>query len=224
MDRTEKPRVAVLDYGMGNLRSVCRAWEHVGADVRLVETPDQIGEAAALIFPGQGAIADTMKQLRKTGFDRVIREWIAADRPFFGICLGLQALFEFSEEGGGTECLGIFPGQVRRFRLPRPHRVPHMGWNTVRFCFEVPELNADLDRVSDHFYFVHSYFADPADLSLTWGETDHGGQRFCAALQRGQAVATQFHPEKSQQKGLTLYRNFVRALVTGTLAGDSART
>lgn len=207
--------LAVIDYGMGNLRSVCRAWEHVGAAVRLVDRPDAVGEADALVFPGQGAIADTMRRLTATGFDVLIRDWIAADRPYFGICLGLQALFEESEEGGGTRCLGIFPGVVRRFQVSRPHRVPHMGWNPVRFRWRVPGLSEGLHATADQFYFVHSYYADPADAELTWGETEHGGTTFCAALHRGQTVATQFHPEKSQGKGLQLYGNFLRTLSVG---------
>jgi len=123
-----KPRLAVIDYGMGNLRSVVRAWEHVGADAQLVSTPDQIKDADALVFPGQGAIVDAMRLLKETGFDDAIREWIAADKPFFGICLGLQALFEHSEEGD-TLALGVFKGQVSRFQIDPSLKVPHMGWN-----------------------------------------------------------------------------------------------
>lgn len=202
--------LAVIDYGMGNLRSVVRAWEYVGACTRLITEPEQVGAADALVFPGQGAIVDCMVALRETGFDAAIREWIAADRPFFGICLGLQALFEHSEEGD-TPGLGIFAGTVRRFRFDEAERrernlkVPHMGWNTVEFW---PEG----ERPVEHYYFVHSYFCDPEEEKLSWGTCTYGGQRFCAAARRGRCVATQFHPEKSQAAGLRLYGDFLNSL------------
>jgi glutamine amidotransferase len=197
---------------MGNLRSVTRAWETVGAAVRLVADPAAVGAPDALVFPGQGAIVDAMRLLRATGWDRLIRDWIAADRPFFGICLGLQALFEHSEEGD-TPGLGIFPGAVRRFAFPAGSglKVPHMGWNAVRWTRRLP-VDADFAATGDQFYFVHSYYAAPADPALIWGETDYGDRNFCAAVARGRLCATQFHPEKSQTLGLRLYRNFVQGL------------
>jgi len=204
-----KPRLAVIDYGMGNLRSVVRAWEHVGADAQLVSTPDEIKDADALVFPGQGAIVDTMRLLKETGFDDAIREWIAADKPFFGICLGLQALFEHSEEGD-TPALGVFKGQVRRFRIDPSLKVPHMGWNTVSFAGDDP-LTEGLESGTDQFYFVHSYYIDPEDQGLALFETDYGG-RFVSGIRSGNCYATQFHPEKSQAKGLHLYRNFLKSL------------
>lgn len=203
--------VAVIDYGMGNLRSVLKAWEHEGAKVRLIEHPSAARGADALVFPGQGAIVDTMQLLARTGFDDLIREWIAADRPFFGICLGLQALFDFSEEGD-TAGLGIFRGRVERFRFPvgTGLKVPHMGWNTVRFVRSTP---VDEGLPSDpYFYFVHSYRVKGAAPDLVWGETRYGDDVFCSAIQRGRCWATQFHPEKSQQAGLRLYRNFLAQL------------
>ncbi|MDQ8207103.1 imidazole glycerol phosphate synthase subunit HisH [Coraliomargarita sp. SDUM461003] len=204
-----KPKLAVIDYGMGNLRSVVRAWEHVGADAYLVSDPAQIGAADALIFPGQGAIVDAMRLLKTTGFDHVIRDWIAADRPFFGICLGLQALFEHSEEGD-TEALGIFKGTVERFVIDPALKIPHMGWNSVTFESEAP-LTQGLVSGQDQFYFVHSYFIKPQDPSLALFHSDYGGQ-FVAGIRFGNCYATQFHPEKSQAKGLHLYRNFLRSL------------
>ncbi len=165
-----KPRLAVIDYGMGNLRSVVRAWEHVGANAYLVTQPEQLEGADAVIFPGQGAIVDAMRLLKETGFDDAIRDWIAADKPFFGICLGLQALFEHSEEGD-TPALGIFKGQVRRFRIDPSLKVPHMGWNAVTFDREDP-LTEGLKSGEDQFYFVHSYYIDPEDENLTLFETD----------------------------------------------------
>src|SRR5512146_711140 len=139
-----KPRIAVIDYGMGNLRSVARAVEASGAEGRIIGKPAELAWADGVVFPGQGAIVDTMTFLRQTGFDSAIRDWIAADRPYLGICLGLQALFEESEEGGGTPALGIFPGRIVRFRLAPELKVPHMGWNTVRFLQAASPLCAGL--------------------------------------------------------------------------------
>ena len=206
---TSKPRLAVIDYGMGNLRSVVRAWEHVGAEAHLVSEPGQIGAADALVFPGQGAIVDTMHLLKATGFDRAILDWIAADRPFFGICLGLQALFEHSEEGD-TPALGVFKGSVKRFDLDPSLKIPHMGWNAVSFEPGAP-LTEGLVSGLDQFYFVHSYYIEPQDESLALFYTDYGG-RFVSGIRSGNCYATQFHPEKSQAKGLHLYRNFLKSL------------
>ncbi|MEM7792503.1 MAG: imidazole glycerol phosphate synthase subunit HisH [Verrucomicrobiota bacterium] len=204
-----KPRLAVIDYGMGNLRSVLKAWQHVGADAQLVTLPDQLKNADAVIFPGQGAIVDTMQLLKTTGFDASIRDWIAADRPFFGICLGLQALFEHSEEGD-TAALGIFKGRVRRFDLDSSLKIPHMGWNSVEFAADAP-LTDGLVSAADQFYFVHSYYVEPEDPEITLFETDYGG-RFVSGIRSGNCFATQFHPEKSQAKGLHLYSNFLKSL------------
>jgi len=200
--------LAVIDYGMGNLRSVAKALEAVGADVCIVTQPEEVGEAAGLVLPGVGALADCISALRESDFDQKIREWIAADRPFLGICLGMQALFESSEEGS-AEGLGIFPGTVRRFRLPPEYKVPHMGWNTVRFTQPDSPLLAGLEAEGEAFYFVHSYYCAPCDQALVLAECDYGGS-FTAAIARGRCYATQFHPEKSQARGLQLYRNFVK--------------
>jgi glutamine amidotransferase len=206
---TSKPRLAVIDYGMGNLRSVVRAWEHVGADAYLVDSPAQVEGADALVFPGQGAIVDTMRLLKETGFDETICSWVAADKPFFGICLGLQALFEHSEEGD-TEALGIFKGKVKRFQIDPLLKIPHMGWNAVSFDSSEP-IVAGLESGKDQFYFVHSFYIEPEDPELTLFESDYGG-RFVSGIRSGNCYATQFHPEKSQAKGLQLYRNFLQLL------------
>ncbi|MGB0744493.1 MAG: imidazole glycerol phosphate synthase subunit HisH [Opitutales bacterium] len=206
LENASLPRVAVIDYGMGNLRSVVRAWQHVGADAHLVKTPEEIGAADALVFPGQGAIVDTMRLLQTTGFDRAIRDWIAADRPFFGICLGLQALFEHSEEGD-TEALGVFKGTVERFRIAPSLKIPHMGWNAVSFDHGAPFTDALLPG-QDQFYFVHSYFVRPADPSLKLFETDYGG-KFVSGICSGKCIATQFHPEKSGKMGEQILKNFI---------------
>lgn len=188
-----QPKLAVIDYGMGNLRSVVRAWEHEGADAQLVASPEQIVGADALVFPGQGAIVDTMRLLRETGFDNAIRDWIAADKPFFGICLGLQALFEHSEEGD-TAALGIFAGSVKRFQIDPQLKIPHMGWNAVQFEVGDP-ITEGLVSGEDQFYFVHSYHIEPKDPSLTLFETEYG-RRFVSGIRSGNCYATQFHPEK----------------------------
>lgn len=201
------PTVAVIDYGMGNLRSVAKAVEAAGAAVRIVTRPDEIGAATGLVLPGVGALADCVTALKAGGLDRAVADWIRADRPFLGVCLGLQALFEFSEEAD-TPGLGIFPGKVVRFRVPAGLKIPHMGWNTVRFTQPGSPLTAGLKPDGEAFYFVHSYHCVPADPALVLGECDYGGA-FTAAIARGRCFATQFHPEKSQARGIQLYRNFV---------------
>ncbi len=203
----ELPLIAVIDSGVCNLRSVTKAVEAAGGVSHVVTAPAQVGDAAGLILPGVGALADCVEALRRSGLDETVREWIGEDRPFLGVCLGLQALFEFSEEAD-TPGLGIFPGRVVRFRLPRELKVPHMGWNTVRFRQAGSPLAAGLKPEGEAFYFVHSYYAVPRDPALVLAESDYGGP-FTAAIARGRCFATQFHPEKSQVKGLQIYRNFV---------------
>lgn len=211
MSGARVPSVALLDYGGGNLRSVRRALEAAGASVRLAAAPREAEDADAVVFPGQGAIGDCMDCLARTDFSTFLRGWIAADRPFLGICLGLQALFERSEEGGRAG-LGIFPGQVSRFPSGGGLRIPHMGWNEARF---VPGagLTEGLRTEGEPFYFVHSYRLVSTDPALVWCETDYAGT-FVSGIRRGRVLATQFHPEKSQAKGLQLYRNFL------TVVGD----
>ena len=204
--------VALIDYGMGNLRSVQRAFEACGAAVRVVRSPEETAGARAVIFPGQGAIVDAMRELKARGFDSFLKDWIAADKPFFGICLGLQMLFEHSEEGD-TPALGVFPGRVRKFSENLGLKIPHMGWNTI--SIRQNEASGTLARglapEGESFYFVHSYFVETPDASLVWSETEYGA-RFTSAIRRGNVFATQFHPEKSQAKGLQLYKNFLDSL------------
>jgi glutamine amidotransferase len=200
--------IAVIDTGICNLRSVTKALEAVGASIRVVRAPEEIAAANAtgLVLPGVGALRDCVAALRSAKLDVTVRDWIAADRPFLGVCLGMQALFEHSEEGNITG-LGIFPGKVQRFRRPAEFKIPHMGWNTVNFVQRTSPIAAGLSVDADAFYFVHSFHCVPADPSLVLGECDYGGA-FCAAIGRGRVFATQFHPEKSQAKGLQIYRNF----------------
>ncbi len=203
--------IAVIDNGICNLRSVTKALEAVEAQVQVVRTPAELAavDAKGLVLPGVGALRDCVASLRATGLAESVRAWIAADRPFLGVCLGMQALFEHSEEGaaGGTKGLGIFPGRVVRFQRPAEFKIPHMGWNTVRFTQPASPLRDGLDIEGESFYFVHSFHCVPADPALVLGECDYGGV-FAAAIGRGRCFATQFHPEKSQAKGLQIYRNF----------------
>ena len=202
------PVIAVIDNGICNLRSVTKALEAVGADVRIVHTPADVVATGAdgLVLPGVGALEDCVASLKTSGLADTVRSWIADDRPFLGVCLGMQALFEFSEEGN-IKGLGIFPGRVVRFKRPPELKIPHMGWNTVRFTQPNSPLAAGLMTEGEAFYFVHSYHCVPSDPSLVLAECDYGGV-FTAAIARSRCFATQFHPEKSQAKGLQIYRNF----------------
>ena len=203
-------KVALIDYGMGNLRSVRRALEAAGASVQIVASPDAVGDASALVFPGQGAIVDAMAQLKKTGFDSFIRDWIASDKPFMGICLGLQLLFEYSEEGD-ADGLGIFRGKVKRFPESADLKVPHMGWNTVSVNVNNSgALAKGLNPEGESFYFVHSYYVDTPESEIVWSLSDYG-LKFVSGIRRGKVFAVQFHPEKSQAKGIALYRNFLES-------------
>lgn len=203
--------VALIDYGMGNLRSVQRALEASGAAVSLVTSPSDVGDAKALVFPGQGAIVDAMREVKRSGFDTFLKDWIAADKPFFGICLGLQMLFEHSEEGDAPG-LGVFRGNVKRFAETPGLKVPHMGWNTVSVRAEnAGTLAEGLALDGESFYFVHSYYVDTPQREIVWSTTDYGIP-FVSAVRRGNVFAAQFHPEKSQAKGLRLYANFLAGI------------
>ncbi len=208
-------RVAVVDYGGGNLRSVVKAIEHVAGthdDVQICERPEQLINADRVVFPGQGAIGDCMKHLQERNLVQALRDCVKV-KPFFGICLGLQSLMTTSDEDGGMACLDVFPGHVRRFPADAgpaadgsPRKIPHMGWNEVRWTRAHPVFAGVPSGT--RFYFVHSYFVAPAHPSLVIGATDYIAP-FCSALASGYAFATQFHPEKSADAGLHLLRNFL---------------
>lgn len=195
----------VIDYGAGNLRSVARAIAHVDEAPIVSADPADIGRAAGVVLPGVGAAADTMANLEASGCVEALRAYIAAGRPFLGVCMGLQALFDRSEEND-QECLGILPGVVRRFPAFPGHKVPHMGWNTVDWVREHAVLEAIPSGTA--FYFVHSFYPEPADPDLALGMTEYGVS-FPSVVARGNVVATQFHPEKSSDYGLRLYHNFI---------------
>jgi imidazole glycerol-phosphate synthase subunit HisH len=189
------PAVAVLDYGMGNLRSVAKALEAAGAGAVVTSDSEEVLSCDALCVPGQGIFGRCMDNLEATGQDDLVRKWIESGRPFLGICLGLQILFERSEEQRAAG-LSILPGEVRR--LHGDVRVPHMGWSEVN---------------GEYYYFDHSYAVRPADDSLVTGWCDHGW-RFAASVQRGSLTGVQFHPEKSGSAGIVLLREWVTGLTT----------
>lgn len=205
--KNSSPKIGVIDYDMGNLSSVLQALKRGSADTVVVRTPSDAENIKGLLFPGVGALGDCIAALKQQRLDSFIRGWIADDRPFLGVCLGLQALFEYSEEGN-VKGLGIFPGKVKRFKIASELKVPHMGWNNVSFLKQLP-LNKGFDpHQSFFFYFVHSYYAEPEDETLIWSQTEYGIP-FTSGVARGNCFATQFHPEKSQANGLKLYANFV---------------
>ena len=197
--------ILVLDYGAGNLRSVAHAIIRLGYQPKITNTSKDLKSARAVILPGDGAAAEAMANLRKLGMIEPIREYIAEDRPFFGVCLGLQILLSSTEEDGRHECLNIIPGQVKR--LPQGLKTPHMGWNQVKQMNKHPVFDGIDDGTN--FYFLHSYYAVPEDQSVVLGETDYG-VKFCSAIARGNLIATQFHPEKSGKPGLSMYDNFIK--------------
>lgn len=209
----------IIDYGMGNLRSVQKAFEKIGEPAEISADPARIAAATRLVLPGVGAFRDAAAALQQHGLVDLIREHIAADRPFLGICLGLQLLLEVSLEDGEHQGLGIIPGTVRRFNLPPEYKIPHMGWNQLQV---VPARRDAVPLLSGFgpdswFYFVHSYYVDPEDSTWIAATTDYGG-RFVSVVSRGNVMATQFHPEKSQLAGLQLLKNFLTATAAAAAA------
>ena len=202
--------IAIVDYGAGNLRSVVNAVGKLGYQAKVTGSPADVLSAQAVILPGVGAAADTMASLQTLGLIETIRIFISEDRPFFGVCIGLQILFTSTEEGGWNECLNIIPGVVRR--LPAGLKIPHMGWNQVKQKTSHPIFDGIPDEAN--FYFVHSYYVEPDDRSLVAGETDYG-ITMCSTIARDNLVATQFHPERSGDIGLRFYDNFIRMALKG---------
>ena len=198
--------VTIIDYGSGNLRSVQKAFERIGTAAAITDDPQTVAEADRLVLPGVGAFGDAMEALRTRGLVEPILAHLQADRPFFGICMGLQLLFETGWESGRQPGLGVLAGDVARFSLPAAMKVPHMGWNTVAWRGPWGESLGQ----GDYYYFVHSYCARPSDPTVIAATADYGGD-FCAAVARGRLFATQFHPEKSQAVGLRLLRHFLDA-------------
>jgi glutamine amidotransferase len=209
--------IAILDYGAGNLRSVAKALETVGTTPVLTDDPAVFAQADGLVVPGQGSAVDAMRNLERLGLVEPLKRYVASGRPFLGVCLGEQVIFESSEEGAGVQCLGLVPGKVRR--LPGGQKVPHIGWNTVRIRRSHPLLAGVPD--DSYFYFVHSYYVDPTDPAAVVGETEYGVP-FASIVSHGNIFATQFHPEKSAGIGLRIYRNFARLCASTVTAPTEA--
>ena len=211
--------IGIVDYDIGNLRSVQKAFQHVGGEAVFVRTPEEIARVDALVLPGVGAFGDCVRSLAKSGMWNEVLAWAKSERPFFGICVGYQMLFESSEEAPGEKGLGLFAGEVRRFSGKHGLKIPQIGWNTVTLRQPRAPLLAGISD-GDYVYFVHSYYAAPKDASLVALETTYG-DTFAAAVARGNLLATQFHPEKSQRAGLRMLQNFVALSVSAPEIGAS---
>lgn len=203
--------VVIVDYGMGNLRSVEKGFERFGFDVKVSDNPAEVGNADKLVLPGVGAFKDAMDGLRQRGLTKPIVDYVQSGRPFLGICLGLQLLFSKGYEDGEHEGLGIIPGRVVRFKFSENGakerlKIPHMGWNQIDFRKEGNPLLQDVPS-NAYMYFVHSYYVSPDDSGVIATETEYG-IRFTSMVWHRNIFATQFHPEKSQQYGLTILKNF----------------
>jgi glutamine amidotransferase len=197
--------LAIIDYQMGNLRSVQKGFEKMGHAAAITSAPATLAQADKLVLPGVGAFADAIAELRRRDLVEPIRDAIAGGKPFLGICLGLQMLFDVGYEDGEHEGLGILPGEVRRFDVPAEYKVPHMGWNRVHLKRRPPIFAGVEDNA--HFYFVHSYYVAPKDDAVVSGVASYPNP-FCAMVWRDNLFATQFHPEKSQAVGLQVLKNF----------------
>ncbi len=211
MSSAARPRIAVCDYGVGNLRSVERALQRGGADVVVTGDPAEVTAADGVVLPGVGAFSTAAVALRTTGLDDAVYAVAASERPLLGVCLGFQVLFSDSDEGDGDTGLGLVPGHVRR--LPADHaRVPHVGWNTLTLIGETPVFDGIPNGT--HVYFTHSYAAVPDNRDDVAATTEHS-ESIVAAVRRANVMGTQFHPEKSGPAGLRLYANFVDACTAG---------
>jgi len=201
--------IAIIDYGAGNLRSVANAVKKLGYHPRVTGEPGEVLDAAAVIFPGVGAAADTMNSLEKLGMTNAIWQLIQQGRPLFAVCVGLQILLSGTEEGGWHECLGVIPGKVRR--LPQGLKIPHIGWNQVKQRLTHPVFEGIPDEAK--FYFVHSFYAEPEDISVVAATTSYGVS-MCSMIIKDNLIATQFHPEKSGENGLKIYANFLKTALS----------
>jgi glutamine amidotransferase len=197
--------IAIIDYGAGNLRSVANAIRRLGYYPKVTSEPGEVADAAAVILPGVGAAADTMNSLKKLGMIDAIWQLIQRRRHLFAVCVGMQILLSGTDEGGWHECLGIIPGKVRR--LPQGLKIPHIGWNQVKQKLAHPVFEGIPDEAN--FYFVHSFYAEPEDMSVVAGTTVYGVS-MCSMLTKDNLIATQFHPEKSGEDGLKMYANFLK--------------
>jgi glutamine amidotransferase len=199
--------IGIVDYDIGNLRSVQKAFQHCGGEAVFVRTPEEIAKCDALVLPGVGAFGDCVRCLAKSGMWDDVVAWAKSERPFFGICVGFQMLFDSSEEAPGEKGLGIFAGEVKKFSDKHGLKIPQIGWNNVTLRQPDAPLLAGIST-GEFVYFVHSYYAAPKDSSIIALESTYGDD-FTAAIARGNLIATQFHPEKSQRAGLQMIKNFV---------------
>ena len=200
-------KLGMIDYGRGNLRSVINACRALGHDPVLVTKGGELDGLTHVIFPGQGAFGDCMESLNRLGLTQPLRDWIEAGKPYFGICVGYQLLFEASEESPGTAGLGVIKGTVRRF-TSTDVKIPHMGWNSLNLTHPDAASWQGLEE-EPYFYFVHSFYPCEVDPGVIAATCNYGQESFCAAIERGSLLATQFHPEKSQHAGLRLLGNFL---------------
>ncbi|MCL0101228.1 imidazole glycerol phosphate synthase subunit HisH [Peptococcaceae bacterium] len=207
--------IAIIDYGMGNLRSVQKGFFRAGFEAGIIENPSKLSKYSGIVLPGVGAFADAMKNLQKTGMVEAIKESISQKKPFLGICLGQQLLFEWSEEWGESEGLGIFKGAVKR--IPEGLKVPHMGWNQVEYKNKSILFGGIPDKSA--FYFVHSYYVDPEDKSVVIATTEYG-VHFASVVGRYNVFGVQFHPEKSSKLGLKLLQNFGRLVKNDNISSN----
>jgi len=199
-------KIGIIDYGMGNLGSVSNACKFLELDAEILTAPGQLDSCRAMILPGVGGFGDCMAHLVEHNFVGAIRDWIDSGKPFMGICLGLQVLFQGSEESPGVEGLGVFEGSVKRFDIAPKLKVPQIGWNAVNQVQPNCPMFSGIDDKA-YFYFVHSFYVAPADKSIVAGATDYG-LNYCSAVWKDNVFAAQFHPEKSQAVGLQMLRNF----------------
>jgi glutamine amidotransferase len=204
-----KPKIVIIDYGMGNLRNVKKGFEKIGCEAKLTRNKKEIGRASAIVLPGVGAFKDCMENLDKYGIIDPLLRSIEKGKPYLGICLGLQILFSESEEFGAHKGLNLIGGKVVKFSPDPEHKVPHMGWNTIEKENENPMLQGVEN--GDFFYFVHSYYVVPKETQWISTFTTYG-KPFVSSIWKENLFATQFHPEKSQQKGLRILENFVKSI------------
>ena len=197
--------IAIIDYQMGNLRSVQKAFEKAGFEATITSDPQTVAASDKIVLPGVGAFEDAIGELHRRDLVSPIKDVIQAEKPFLGICLGLQLLFDISYEGGEFEGLGIIPGEVKRFYVRKGFKVPHMGWNQANIVREAPILEGI--EFGTHFYFVHSYYVVPKNDHVIAVTSDYDGE-FCAMIWQNNLFATQFHPEKSQAAGIQVLNNF----------------
>ena len=199
--------IGVIDYGAGNLRSVCNSLKKLSVNSTLIRSPEDIKDISSIIFPGVGSFGDSSEQLKKQRLFDPIKSWLKEDRPFLGICIGFQMLFEKSDESPNSDGFGIIPGKVVRFPEENSLKVPHMGWNEIKFKNSSDPIWQGI-KTSTHFYFVHSYYPEPLESNSVSSITSYGLE-FASSVRCGNIFGTQFHPEKSQAAGLKLISNFL---------------